>query len=246
MIFALLVLTTSVSASSGNFNYLSKGKDWTGTCATGQRQSPVDVKKADVTTVKYDNSSYLEITLEYVETSTMAELLANTYELRDSFGDISVNGTVYSVLQFHYHSPSEHTFEGKHKDLEMHIVHASELGQLFVIAIFFDLNSTNDENKFIEDVIEAYDNEIDIDLSSLFKRMTLDDFVFYEGSLTTPNCTEIASFALWKKVQPISQQQLNFFTSFWADNNDFAGGNGNNRVTQPLNGRKLTHYLAKK
>jgi len=28
----------------------------------------------------------------------------------------------YDAIQFHFHAPSEHTIEGKHSDLEMHIV----------------------------------------------------------------------------------------------------------------------------
>ena len=30
---------------------------------------------------------------------------------------------LYDVQQIHFHSPSEHAFNGKHYDLEMHIVH---------------------------------------------------------------------------------------------------------------------------
>mgnify|MGYP001571981960 CR=1 FL=1 len=33
------------------------------------------------------------------------------------------NMEIFSLLQFHFHSPSDHTFNGKNYDLEMHIVH---------------------------------------------------------------------------------------------------------------------------
>jgi len=42
-------------------------------------------------------------------------------------------------VQFHFHSPSEHTINGDHADLEMHIVHTYEDGSLGgVIGILFD------------------------------------------------------------------------------------------------------------
>mmetsp|Transcript_41130 Transcript_41130/g.30245 ORF Transcript_41130/g.30245 Transcript_41130/m.30245 type:complete len:119 (+) Transcript_41130:213-569(+) len=44
----------------------------------------------------------------------------------------------YHLLQFHMHSPSEHTINGLHYDAEMHIVHLDERGKIAVIGIFFD------------------------------------------------------------------------------------------------------------
>ena len=34
--------------------------------------------------------------------------------------------TKFNAVQFHFHSPSEHTHNGKHYDLEMHIVHTAD------------------------------------------------------------------------------------------------------------------------
>lgn len=43
------------------------------------------------------------------------------------------------MLQFHFHSPSEHTLDGQNMDLEMHIVHKRHNGDdLSVLAVFFD------------------------------------------------------------------------------------------------------------
>lgn len=46
---------------------------------------------------------------------------------------------LFDTLQFHFHSPSEHTIDGEHRDLELHIVHRKHEGtDLAVIGIFFD------------------------------------------------------------------------------------------------------------
>jgi carbonic anhydrase len=58
----------------------------------------------------------------------------------------------FEPLQFHWHAPSEHTFNGKFYDLELHIVHKNtNATELSVIGIFFDLNAGgNQSNWFIE------------------------------------------------------------------------------------------------
>jgi carbonic anhydrase len=39
---------------------------------------------------------------------------------------IGANTTRFNAVQFHFHSPSEHTVDGKYHDLEMHTVHLAE------------------------------------------------------------------------------------------------------------------------
>jgi carbonic anhydrase len=36
-------------------------------------------------------------------------------------------------VQFHFHSPSEHTINGKHYAMEVHLVHKNDEGQLAVV-----------------------------------------------------------------------------------------------------------------
>ena len=52
----------------------------------------------------------------------------------------------------HIHAPSEHTFDGKHYDLELHLVHRLfNTSTLAVIGLYFDVKEGgNRENEFIE------------------------------------------------------------------------------------------------
>jgi len=53
----------------------------------------------------------------------------------------------------------------------------------------------------------------------------------YQGSLTTPPCNETVTLNVLKEPFPISEEQLALFQDNWANNKDFAHGNGNNRAT---------------
>ena len=81
-----------------------------------------------------------------------------------------------------------------------------------------------------------------VPLRDFLSRIDMSEYWSYKGSLTTPPCTEGLKWSVIKQVQPISKAQLQKFTQYLADKSDFAGGNGNNRVVQPLNDRKL--YIA--
>jgi len=81
-----------------------------------------------------------------------------------------------------------------------------------------------------------------MDINALVSKLNPQKMFHYDGSLTTPGCSEIVQWIVVNEPQPISEQQLAFFTSRWANNPNFAKGRGNNRATQPLNGRAIYYY----
>lgn len=68
-----------------------------------------------------------------------------------AFWDENDELETFQILQFHIHSPSEHTFDGKSYDVEVHFVHKSyNENKLAVLAVFFDREDGGDQtNEFI-------------------------------------------------------------------------------------------------
>ena len=82
----------------------------------------------------YTNSPSAVVYLER-DTVKWSPIIDGILQIHDALG----NDLTYYPAQLHFHSPSEHTVNGKHYDLEMHIVHLTEAGAPgAVIGIFFD------------------------------------------------------------------------------------------------------------
>lgn len=104
---------------------------------------------------------------------------------------------LFDMLQFHFHSPSEHTFDGRHYDLEMHVVHkrhgVKEGGA--VLAIFFDRLKGGDEfNPFIDSLNLTKDLKhkkiSPAPLKELIEIVRMHNLYTYSGSYTVPPCEE--------------------------------------------------------
>jgi len=187
------------------------------------------------------------------------DALRKAAELELTFADGSQS--YFQPLQFHFHAPSEHTVDGKNMDLEIHFVHtvrgsdtagntAAPQAEMAgaVIGVFFDREAGgNYDNAFLDTVDKAIITKgtasaTTVGVRDFLSRMDMSQYWSYDGSLTTPPCTEGLKWSVVKQVQPISEAQLLKFTSKLAGDQNFAKGKGNNRVTMPLNDRTL--YMA--
>eukprot|EP00826_Nyctotherus_ovalis_P056420 TRINITY_DN7609_c0_g1_i4.p2 TRINITY_DN7609_c0_g1~~TRINITY_DN7609_c0_g1_i4.p2 ORF type:complete len:191 (-),score=33.43 TRINITY_DN7609_c0_g1_i4:133-705(-) len=146
---------------------------------------------------------------------------------------------VYTADQLHFHRPTEHTFGGKSYDVEMHIVHSLESGapkdyvyNKAVIGVVFDATPDKHNNFFDE---MQLDKECELDLEELIDRLPK-KLYHYQGSLTTPPCTEIVNWFVFKTPLPMSQKQVVDLAHIWEDE---MPGCHDNREVQPLNGRKI-------
>lgn len=125
----------------------------------------------------------------------------------------------YTPVQIHIHTPSEHTVDGVHYDAEAHLVTQDSDGNYAVFGVLFDSsNGAAADNNWIASYKAAYgdrfnydtatnsDNEgkVEMDMNLLLNAVDESDAWMYDGSFTTPPCTEGVAWTVYQKVQPIS------------------------------------------
>merc|ERR1711998_417851 len=165
----------------------------------------------------------------------------------------SMRGEMYTVGQCHFHWGSEHTINGQQAPLECHCVHTKDgvtEGRTHgVLAFFWQVGDAEDTflSQFIEQVpsespadgVKEEDVELStpIDMTLLFDGVDLEHYWQYDGSLTTPPCSEVVDWQLVMSPRTLTQAQLDLIRTkigSW-DGED----RGNFREPQPLNGRTV-------
>ncbi|XP_022743927.1 alpha carbonic anhydrase 4-like [Durio zibethinus] len=154
-------------------------------------------------------------------------------------GSITINRTVYTVDNCHWHSPAEHTLNGIKYELEIHIVHRSAQNQIAVVAILYRYGSPD---PFIDRLFGSLKNLTTEDrpLGSVNPE-SIDfpgrNYYRYKGSLTTPPCSEGVVWTVFQQVKTVSHSQVDALKRVLPPQN-----RNNARPTQPLNGRPVLLY----
>jgi carbonic anhydrase len=239
--------------SSTAWDYSHQGADWPDTCANGTHQSPIAIDSSSVTLSRpHDSLEHISLAFSFSPLNATGAFTRSAYKISGFFGELTAHKPNHQdqaasqwnnsaeIRQFHFHAPSEHTLNGKSYALEMHVV-MQDVRQSFSYVVLGVLFSLGENNAFLDSVISAQKTETIIDLGQLLENVNVNEFYTYQGSLTTPPCTEGVLWLVSNTPQTLSAGQLEFFSSHWAENVDFANGNGNNRAVQPLNSRALVY-----
>ena len=199
-------------------------------CAIGKRQSPIHIDERDTLQGPAE-----PLVFNYQPSDGSVVNNGHTIQV-DVQGDntLTVRGSVYKLLQFHFHTPSEERVNSRGFAMVTHLVHRNAEGQLAVVALLMDPGGANSLiNKVWTympldsgDRVRMPQNLLD--LNELLPK----DQRYYQfmGSLTTPPCTE---GVLWNVIkQPISvgRDQIRLFSQLFSNNA---------RPIQALNGRPV-------
>lgn len=121
----------------------------------------------------------------------------------------------YQLAKFHVHSPSEHTVHHARYDGELHFVHISDNSKLLVIGVFLDCSAEYD-NEWVQDIFEPLYGDFSdagnviLNIHPIYSTFLSanDKFYNYEGSLTTPPCSENVDWWVVKEPVKCSRRQL--------------------------------------
>lgn len=245
IVAAFLVMATSckneVLPSCEGIHWTYEGEEgpdhWGELCVDytpcgGQVQSPVNIAGA------VDDAALMEIAKTYSNTAT--HILNNGHTIQftaDSGSSIVLNGETYNLLQFHFHTHSEHTVGGTSYPMEAHFVHKNEAtGKLVVIGVLFEEGSENGIlAPFIDHLPETADATYDA--ADTFNPADLlpaeKSYFTYAGSLTTPPCSEIVTWIVMEHPIMASHDQILHIEELEHENN---------RPIQALEGRVIKHF----
>ncbi|BEP93136.1 carbonic anhydrase family protein [Acidovorax sp. A79] len=194
-------------------------------CARGAAQSPVDIRK----TVKEALPA-----LEFQYTPGAPTLVNNGHTVQVNMpagSRLVVNGRAMELLQFHFHTPSEEAIGGKRAAMVAHFVHKGEDGGLGVVAALIQPGKTNAAWAPIFAHLPRTGEQVTVqgltlDASALLPARK--GYYSFDGSLTTPPCSEGVQWMVLKEPVKLGAQQIKAFRQLY---------NANARPLQPLNGR---------
>lgn len=206
-------------------------------CREGRNQSPVDLgQRVDAALPELGFSYY----------SPPQTITNNGHTIVVTAGHnnkLIMGDDRFDLMQVHFHFPSEHTLNGKHFPLEAHFVHKDQDGHLAVVAVMFHLDKPNHSIQALwEQVPDRIGETAELkppsgscgiapEVGACGLLPIEKDYVRYNGSLTTPPCTEGVTWIVLKQVMSVSKEQADAFRKLMK--------HPNNRPVQPLNGRVI-------
>jgi len=198
-------------------------------CSLGRNQSPIDVTHSI-------HANLAPIKFHYTTAPTEIINNGHTVQVNIAAGSyIVIDGKKYELKQYHFHTPSENHIEGKSFPLEAHFVHVASDGELAVVAVLFEYGKDNTTlaqlwKKMPMQADEKYTlNNIAKNLMNLIP--TKNHYYRFNGSLTTPPCSEGVKWMVLAKHLKVSKAQITKFTH--------AVHGHNNRPIQPLDARMI-------
>lgn len=206
-------------------------------CGEGRSQSPIDIDKTAKSDLPALKAEFRPASLKIIHHEHVADAINNGHSIQVNYteGDtLKIGDQQFQLLQYHFHSPSEHTVAGKHFPIEMHLVHKSADGKLAVVGVFIEEGRHNAafdpiwSNLPKTKSTEYHLEHVKVDVNSLLPTRTTT--FRYDGSLTTPPCSEGVKWIIMTSPIQLSPEQINAFRAIMK---------GNNRPVQALNGRSV-------
>jgi carbonic anhydrase len=185
-------------------------------CKQGGAQSPIDLANP----LRVPALAGLQ--LNYVPTRLKLTNNGHTIQVNyDKGSSLTLDGKRYELLQFHFHTPSEHMLDGKSFPLELHLVHQAADKNLAVIGVMMTEGAPHTLlTKFWERLPRSageVDTNLTFNVQELLPR-SLDDYFTYSGSLTTPPCTESVRWIMLRRPVEVSKTQIAAFRSIFPMN----------------------------
>lgn len=267
------------------WNYQKGGHDWECECKDGFEQSPINLPKKEdaIDSPVRPLFAYNEVSARAPYNTVDGTLTENVplkikiFEgalriFHHNLGKVTtIDGAVFYAEEIIFHTPAEHTLNGKKYDMEIQIVHygqtKGDISKQLVLSFLIE-KKPGVYNQFFDDIDmfnlpDAITKEKELNnnifIPKLFYRSDDTDvpmmkpfsFYTYQGSLTSPPCSErtimyvaakpiklstttVQLFQEALRVPDLVDKNGNIMTTDWLPNSS--------RLIQPSNGRPVFFY----
>jgi carbonic anhydrase len=184
-------------------------------CASGQRQSPIDIRgglAVDLDPVRFDYQASRFAVIDNGHTVQVNVAPGNAIE---------VGGRRYELQQFHFHRPAEERIDGRSFEMSVHLVHKDEQGRLAVVTVLL-------EKGLAQPVVQKVWNNLPLERNEESVARTpleLPDllpadrrYYSYMGSLTTPPCSEGVHWIVMRQPVGVTTEQVELFARIYPMN----------------------------
>jgi carbonic anhydrase len=186
--------------------------------AADAHQSPIDIVQVTID----KTLTPLQVRAQ----PTPVALVNNGHTVEEEYAPgsaVAVGGVSFELAQFHFHSPAEHTLHGRHDSLELHAVFAEpRSSRKVVIAQLYSIGS---RSPFLARLLaerlpakagEHVETSRRINVADAF--VSLARYYTYDGSLTTPPCSESVTWFVLEREAHLSEEQASAFHAVLGDN----------------------------
>lgn len=186
-----------------------------GVCSLGTQQSPVNLEGSVQAAGSGPKLSWKPGAFTVVNNGHTIQADSASDGCTATMGD-----KTYILRQFHFHAPSEHAVNGRRTAMEAHFVHAAPDGNLLVAGVFMVPGKAN--AAFSTVMASAPKTAGKAPLSA-----SLDPAAFlpafsatyrYEGSLTTPPCSEVVDWNVFAEPIEVAEADIAAFRAIFPMN----------------------------
>ena len=197
-------------------------------CSEGVEQSPVNL-------AGYSLNGGEPVGFDYTGVAAQARNNGHTVYLDFGPGNaIVAGGHRYELAGVHYHSPGEHLLDGESFAAELHLVHQDDSGSLAVVGLLFRAGAPNTLVQTLLDAAPATGVTVALEQGPAAAQFIPAGLGYYgyDGSLTTPPCTEGVRWIVMQDVGTVSPEQVERLQALT--------GGPNNRPVQPIGRRAIS------
>lgn len=189
---------------------------WCGECNAEvhipeRRQAPINISGAQPSSLPAIQFNYQPTPLRTIQNAGNLKVEGKGSIHIENFGD-------FSLEEFHFHRPSEEAIDNHRSAMVIHLVHANAAHTKYaVVGILVEEGTPAPETgRLIDTLIRHFPPPLGLQDNTVINAKDLlpadpDSYFRFDGSLTTPPCTEGVTFFILKSPVYLSGEQLRQF-----------------------------------